>query len=114
MRGSAFFILDSTHTSSLTLRDYSKVVAGHKLSFSTKNFPEKMPGGSMPSLRARWTTMCLETVFVVAVSLLGSTLLPAQGTGGRILGRVADPSGALIAHVKVVATNEATGVNRGA
>src|SRR5208337_4913614 len=30
------FILDSTRASSLTLRDYSKVVAGHKLSFSRK------------------------------------------------------------------------------
>jgi outer membrane receptor protein involved in Fe transport len=79
----------------------------------------------MPSLRARWTLMCLETLrletvcleavsLVVAISLLLPTLLSAQGTGGRILGRVADPSGAVIAHVKVVATNEATGVGRGA
>src|SRR5271155_549589 len=74
-----------------------------------------MPGGSMPSPRARWTMMCLETAcLVVAISLAVPTLLSAQGTGGRILGRVADPSGALIAHVKVAATNEATGVSRGA
>ncbi|MGD0570995.1 MAG: carboxypeptidase regulatory-like domain-containing protein [Candidatus Sulfotelmatobacter sp.] len=66
----------------------------------------------MPSLRARWTTMCLETVcLVAAISLLVPTLLFAQGTGGRILGRIADPTGAVIAHVKAVATNEATGVN---
>jgi outer membrane receptor protein involved in Fe transport len=69
----------------------------------------------MPSPRARRTMMCLETVCViVAISLLIPTILAAQGTGGRILGRVSDPSGALIVHVKVVATNEATGVGRNA
>jgi hypothetical protein len=36
----------------------------------------------------------------------------AQSTGGRILGRVADPTGAMLAHVKVTATNQATGVSR--
>ena len=36
----------------------------------------------------------------------------AQSTGGRILGRVADPSGAVLANVKVTATNEATGVSQ--
>ena len=40
------------------------------------------------------------------------TLLSAQGTGGRILGRVADPSGAVVGGVKVTAINEATGVAR--
>ncbi|MGA3105544.1 MAG: carboxypeptidase regulatory-like domain-containing protein [Terriglobales bacterium] len=34
-----------------------------------------------------------------------------QGTGGRILGRVADSSGAVLAGVKVTLTNEATGVS---
>src|SRR5580692_1130508 len=67
-----------------------------------------MSGGSMPSHRARWTAVCL----AVTILLLLPTTLPAQGTGGRILGRVADPSGAVLAHVKVVATNEATGVSR--
>src|ERR1039458_7888572 len=72
-----------------------------------------MPGGSMPPLRARWTMMCLETVcLVVAISLLVPTLLPAQGTGGRILGRVADPTGAVVGGVKVTAVNEATGISR--
>jgi hypothetical protein len=33
----AFFLLDSPRLPSLTLRDYSKVVAAHKLSFSNKN-----------------------------------------------------------------------------
>jgi hypothetical protein len=69
----------------------------------------------MPSPRARWTTICLETVcLVVAIALLAPTPLLAQGTGGRILGRVSDPSGAVIGHVKVVATNDATGVGRSA
>ena len=62
----------------------------------------------MPSLRARWTAVCL----AVTTVLLLPTTLPAQGTSGRILGRIADPSGAVLAHVKVVATNDATGVSR--
>jgi hypothetical protein len=36
--------------------------------------------------------------------------MTAQSTGGRILGRVTDPTGALLAGVKVVLTNDATGV----
>jgi hypothetical protein len=35
--GRVFFLLDSSHPASLTLRDYSKVVAEHKLSFSSEN-----------------------------------------------------------------------------
>jgi len=38
--------------------------------------------------------------------------LAAQSTGGRILGRVADPTGAVLAGVKVTLTNEATGASR--
>jgi len=69
----------------------------------------------MPSPRARWTMMCLGTVcLVVATSLLVPTLLPAQGASGRIVGRVADPSGAVLAAVKVTLANEATGINRDA
>jgi hypothetical protein len=49
---------------------------------------------------------------VVTLGLICSTLVFAQSTGGRILGRVADPSGAVLAGVKVTVTNEATGVNR--
>ena len=57
----------------------------------------------MPSLRARWSTMCLktmclgtmrlQTVCLVAISLFLPTLLSAQGASGRVLGRVADPTG---------------------
>jgi len=38
--------------------------------------------------------------------------MSAQSTGGRILGRVADSSGAVLAKVKVTATNDATGISR--
>ncbi|MFZ0797104.1 MAG: carboxypeptidase regulatory-like domain-containing protein [Terriglobales bacterium] len=47
---------------------------------------------------------------VLSLCLICSTLLSAQGTGGRILGRVSDSSGAVLAGVKVTLTNEATGV----
>ena len=60
----------------------------------------------MPSLRARSTAVCL----LLVISLTVPTWLTAQGTGGRILGRVADPSGAVLGGVKVAAVNEATGV----
>ncbi len=62
----------------------------------------------MPSSTARWATRWM----VVLFCLLSSTLLLAQGTGGRILGRVADPTGAVLAGVKVTLVNEATGVSR--
>jgi hypothetical protein len=60
----------------------------------------------MPSSTARCATRWL----VVLFCLLSSTLVLAQGTGGRILGRVTDPSGAVLANVTVRVTNEATGV----
>jgi Carboxypeptidase regulatory-like domain len=84
----------------------------------------------MPSPRARWTMMCwtmmcwtmmcwtmmcLETVcLVVAISLLAPTSLLAQGASGRIVGRIADPTGAVLATVKVTLVNEATGISRDA
>src|SRR5216683_4388549 len=96
-------------TPSLTLRDYSKVGAAHKLSYSKENLP-RMPGGFMPSLRTRCTAVCL----VAALSLLLPALLPAQGTAGRIIGRVADSSGAVLANAKVTLVNEGTNVSRDA
>src|SRR5579863_5357327 len=69
-----------------------------------------MLGGSMPSLRARWTAVCL----IVATCLCIPVLLSAQGASGRVLGRVADPTGAVLAGVKVTLVNEATNVSRGA
>src|SRR5579864_2233135 len=110
----AFFLLDSACPGSLTLRDYSKVVAGHKQSFSKKKqtFP-KMSGGPMASLRTRWSQLCLSGI-CLALSLVVANPLFAQGTGGRILGRVSDPSGAVLANTKITATNDATGVNHDA
>jgi hypothetical protein len=69
----------------------------------------KTVGGAMPSLRFRSSAVCL----TVLLSLIPSTLF-AQGTGGRILGRVADPSGAVLANVKVTLVNEGTNVSRDA
>jgi hypothetical protein len=69
----------------------------------------------MPSLRLRWTLMYLRTVcLVAAVSIFLTTLLFAQGASGRILGRIADPTGAVLAHAKITLTNEATGISRDA
>lgn len=67
-------------------------------------------------LRARYSQLCLGmtylTILCLAVAvILSPTPLSAQGTGGRILGRIADPSGAVLSKVKVTATNEATGVS---
>src|ERR1700732_4857229 len=68
---------------------------------------------SMPSSRSsRMSCWLLFSSFALNLCLICSTLLSAQGTGGRILGRVADSSGAVLAGVKVTATHEATGVSR--
>ena len=55
---------------------------------------------------------CRVCWLVVLFCLANSNLLLAQSTGGRILGRVADPSGAVLAGVKITLVNEATGVSR--
>ena len=63
---------------------------------------------SHPSLRH---TMWFFVGIVLSLGmLLGSGV--GQGTSGRVLGRVADPSGAVIAGVRVTLTNDATGVSR--
>jgi len=61
-----------------------------------------------PSRMSRWLIF---STSVLSLCLTCSTLMSAQGTGGRILGRVTDPSGALLAGVKVTLTNDATGVS---
>src|SRR3954449_13564553 len=43
--------------------------------------------------------------------LFAVSLMQAQSTGGRIIGRVTDTSGAVVPGAKVILTNEATGVN---
>ncbi|MFZ0762254.1 MAG: carboxypeptidase regulatory-like domain-containing protein [Candidatus Sulfotelmatobacter sp.] len=64
----------------------------------------------MPSLRARWTAVC----FAAAISLLFPASLSAQAANGRILGRVSDPTGAVLAAAKVTLLNQATGISRDA
>ncbi len=72
----------------------------------------------MPTLRARWSELCLSTTYLktmcmaLAFCLSLSTAVLAQGTGGRILGRISDPSGAVLSGAKVTATNDATGVTQ--
>jgi hypothetical protein len=61
----------------------------------------------MPSLRARWSVLCL----LVAVGLLFPGFLDGQGATGRIIGRVSDPTGAVLSGVKVTLTNEATAIS---
>jgi Carboxypeptidase regulatory-like domain len=60
----------------------------------------------MPSLRRRSAGPALLAFILIA------PLAIAQSTGGRILGRVADPSGAVLASVRVTIVNDATGVSR--
>ncbi len=62
----------------------------------------------MPSLRARWIPLYV----MIAVCLFFPTLLAAQGATGRIIGRVSDPTGAVLSGVKITITNQATGVSR--
>ena len=70
----------------------------------------------MPSLRLRSSSLCppvlplKQTLCLALLCLFLSTLLSAQGTGGRILGRISDPTGAVLSGVKITATNEATSV----
>ncbi len=69
----------------------------------------------MPSLRACWTLMCLGTIcLAVAVSLVVPITVDGQSAAGRIVGRVADPSGAVLAGAKITLTNESTGISRDA
>ncbi|MGB7149954.1 MAG: carboxypeptidase regulatory-like domain-containing protein, partial [Terriglobales bacterium] len=56
----------------------------------------------------------ISSILTLSLWVICSTLASAQSTGGRILGRVADSSGAVLAGVKVTATNEATGAARSA
>lgn len=64
----------------------------------------------MPLLRARWTAVCL--IVFAAICLWIPISLSAQGASGRILGRVSDPTGAVLSGAKVTLTNEATNVSR--
>ena len=60
-----------------------------------------------PTLRRAFLcSTVLLTVFLLVISALG------QSTGGRVLGRVSDPTGAVVNGVKIALVNEATGVSR--
>src|SRR4029077_16433045 len=108
-----FFVLDSTGIASLTLRDYSKVVAGYKqFVFQQSQTSPRLSGGAMSPFAARRFRLCLSVVSLVM--LTSSILSFAQGTGGRILGRVSDPSGAVLSGAKVLAANDATVVSHDA
>src|SRR5215813_8103979 len=61
----------------------------------------------MRSRRAYWFVVCLS-----AVALLLPTSLSAQGTTGRIDGKVRDAAGAVLPNAKVTLINEATAVSR--
>jgi len=61
----------------------------------------------MPS-KLSWATRSLAAA---SLCLICSTIVWSQSTGGRVLGRVSDPSGAVLANVKVTLTNESTGVS---
>src|SRR5271170_588446 len=71
-----------------------------------------MPSSNMPSSKpSRMSCWLVSLSSVVSLCLICSTLVSAQGTGGRILGRISDPTGATLAGVKITLTNDATNVS---
>jgi hypothetical protein len=71
-----------------------------------------MPSSKQPSSKQfRMSSWLIFSTALVSLCLICSTFTSAQGTGGRILGRVSDPSGAVLSGVKVTLTNEATSVS---
>src|SRR5262249_20053830 len=75
---------------------------------SDLKFPLGFGGLSMPPWKTQWMSRCF---ILLTLCLIGTTLVTAQSTGGRILGRIADPSGAVLANVTVTLTNDATVVS---
>ncbi len=63
----------------------------------------------VPSTARRGPTFWLTVLCFIAVLTFPAL---GQSTGGRILGRVADPTGAVLTGVKVTLVNEATGASR--
>jgi hypothetical protein len=72
----------------------------------------------MPSLRVRRSRSRIsprKSIYLgVALFFVLPVLLSAQGTGGRIVGRVSDASGAVLSGAKVTLVNEGTGTTRDA
>ena len=103
--------LDNLQIDSLTLRDYSKVcgrrnpLVHHLPAVSDQPLVDR-------GLMIRIACRLYAQVFLAALLAL---LLPlgalAQSTGGRIIGRVTDPSGAVVPSATVTITNDATGVS---
>jgi hypothetical protein len=61
----------------------------------------------MKPCRARWIRLCALSL----LALLSSSAF-GQSAAGRIIGRVADPTAAVLSGAKVTLTNQATGVSR--
>ncbi len=55
---------------------------------------------------------CAARWLLTLICVAACSAVLAQSTGGRIIGRVADPSGAILANVTVSLTNQATGILR--
>jgi hypothetical protein len=51
-----------------------------------------------------------QTFALVFVIMISAAAAHAQSTGGKILGRVSDPSGAVVTNATITVTNQATGV----
>ena len=66
----------------------------------------------MPASPARRVPVLALALFALLATCTSLTV--AQSTGGRVLGRITDPSGAVLSGVKVVLTNQATGASRDA
>jgi outer membrane receptor protein involved in Fe transport len=94
------------------LRDYSKVCVSRKLVFGSEKIREMWRICLMLSSKLfRIQTTVISPALVLSLCLIATSIAFAQGTGGRILGRVTDSSSALLANVKVTLTNEATNVS---
>ncbi|HLX86233.1 MAG TPA: carboxypeptidase regulatory-like domain-containing protein [Terriglobales bacterium] len=72
--------------------------------------PSLKPSPSKPSRKCSWLPSITFASIMLSLCLIGSTLASAQGTGGRIIGRVSDSSGAVLSGVKITLTNTATSV----
>jgi hypothetical protein len=101
--------LDKQEVDSLTLRNYSKVAfSGNWHSFAlTSPIPLFPSRGSMLRFAIRF---CASVSLAALFALCCSVGVWAQSTGGRINGRVTDPSGAVVPDATVTIINEAAGV----
>jgi outer membrane receptor protein involved in Fe transport len=93
------------------LRDYSKVCS------ERKQFVIGIQKISIRDLEVPMHASMTRRSLVVWLALFGLLALHAfpvfgQSTGGRIIGRVSDPTGAVLGKVTVRITNQATGVGR--